>query len=522
MTVRLLLALLLSWLAVPVRAQNIVTSDAPASVAVTVYRDPDRGAGDINVYYPQGFALVTEKRRIILPQGDAVIRFEAVVDGMIAVSVVVTGLPGGVIQKNRDAKLLSPAALLDGMLGHRVHLRRTNRATGEVREQEVVIRSGPENAVVLETAEGFEGLRCSGLPETLVYDDIPAGLSARPTLSVTTNSPEAATVDVTLTYLTTGFDWAASYVARVAPNGKTLDLSAWLTVANGNAVSLPDAEMLAVAGRLNRESDYDSLTSSAPSPYLALQCWPLPDYRFGTERYPPPPPPPPPPAPMAMAARMENIMVTASRVARQEDLGDLKLYRVPAHVDVNAKGQKQVALLERTAVPFTVYYAADIDARTNEPESQPLKRVMRMKNETAQGLGLPLPSGGVAIFAPRQGESLLLADSRLRDHAIGETVKLEAGISAQHRYQLGPASDPTNGRPMRELTLTNATDRPAYAEIRLTADDGDTLTAKGNTLHRKDGAWLWATTVPANGRVRLVYTFKSAPQRQTDGSALGR
>src|SRR3546814_4930896 len=75
--------------------------------------------------------------------------------------------------------------------------------------------SGPDNAVVLQTADGFEGLRCSGLPETLVYDSIPAGLSAKPPLSVTTRSPEATTAAVTLTYLATGFDWAAHHVARV-------------------------------------------------------------------------------------------------------------------------------------------------------------------------------------------------------------------------------------------------------------------------------------------------------------------
>src|SRR3546814_6641802 len=124
---------------------------------------------------------------------------------MIAVSAVVTGLPCGVVQKNRNAALLSPAALLDGTLGNRVNIRRTHPATGKVTEEEAIIRSGPDNAVVLQTADGFEGLRCSGLSETLVYDSIPAGLSAKPTLSVTTRSPEATTADVTLTYLATGF-----------------------------------------------------------------------------------------------------------------------------------------------------------------------------------------------------------------------------------------------------------------------------------------------------------------------------
>src|SRR3546814_10299554 len=95
------------------------------------------------------------------------------------------------------------------------------------------------------------------------------------TLFRSTRSPEATTADVTLTYLATGFDWAAHYVARVNDDGKTLDLFGWLTVANSNDVSFADSQLLAVAGHVNRESDYDALVEEAPSPVLNLRCWPM-------------------------------------------------------------------------------------------------------------------------------------------------------------------------------------------------------------------------------------------------------
>ena len=47
-----------------------------------------------------------------------------------------------------------------------------------------IYRSGSNGGGVLQTAAGIEALRCSGLAETLVYDRVPTGLSARPTLSV--------------------------------------------------------------------------------------------------------------------------------------------------------------------------------------------------------------------------------------------------------------------------------------------------------------------------------------------------
>jgi hypothetical protein len=506
---RLLPILLFALLPTPVAARATITSPGPDTTSVTVYRDPDRGEGAIDAYLPGGFALISETRRIALPAGETTIRFEGVADGIIAVSAVVTGLPGGVAQKNRDARLLSPAALLDGTLGNRVHLRRTVRATGKVTEQDAIIRSGADNAVLLQTGEGFEGLRCAGLPENLSYDGVPSGLTAKPTLSILTTSPSAVTADVTLTYLATGFDWGASYVAKVAQDGRTLDLFAWLTVANGGDTGFSDSELLAVAGKLNRVSDYDVLVGRAPSPELALQCWPM--DTTSTPGAPPRPPPPPlrmMAAPMAMEGAMQDIVVSARRVADQEELGDLKLYRVPMRVDVNPHGQKQVALLQKGSVPFHLYYAARIWPLRGADASRPMSRMIRMQNKARDGLGLPLPSGGVALFQQSGSESLLVGDGRLRDHAVGEDVEFGAGESAQVRVsQTGQVDADESGRVFR-VELTNALDRPAVAEIRINSADGYALLQPSIRLEKRDRDWLWIVTVAANSKAELRYRMK--------------
>jgi len=495
-------------LATPSYAQVTVISEKPDAISVTAYRDPDRGAGGIDARYPQGYALISETRTVRVPAGDAVIRFEGVADGMIAVSAVVTGLPGKVAQKNRDARLLSPAALLDGSLGNRVHFRRTDPATGRVTEEDVTVRSASANALVVETAGGFEGLQCSGLPEGLSYNTVPADLSARPTFSVSVSSPAAATAQVTLTYLANGFDWGANYVARVAEDGRTLDLFAWLTVANGNSVSFPEAELLAVAGKPSVKSNFRQLMTVPEDFTLAIRCWPLPSYDA-----PLPPPPPPPAAPMMEGAY--DIVVTAQRrseslmaapvavMAVQEELGDLKLYRLPVRVDVNASGQKQVALLEKRNVPFHLYYAADIGSYDYSDEGpHPLLRRIRMENRKDSGLGLPLPSGGTALFEIAGEQPLLVSTGEVRDHAEGETVELQAGDSGQLSYQ-AEKLEQRGDRARWRLTLTNANARTANAEITLPL--AYKLTAKGAKLRRRDGAWLWATQVPGHGTAVLEF-----------------
>lgn len=494
------------------RAQPVVLSEAPLSSSVTVYRDDNRQQGRFNIGWLRGYALISEKRRISLPAGEAVVRFEGVADGMIAVSAVVTGLPGGVEEKNRDARLLSPASLLDGSLGNRVHIRRTDRVTGRTSETDAILRSGPDDGVVLETPDGVEALRCSGLPERLVYDGVPEGLSARPSFSIHTRSPQATEVEVTLTYLATGFDWGASYVATIAEDGRTLDLFAWLTVANGNGngATFPSAHLLAVAGKPSRTSDFDALVARGSSPMLRLSCWPMGSTSTGGA--PPAPPPPPPPAPMAAAAPME-LAVTARRmdkamydaVAVQEDLGDLKLYRVPVPVDVVPNGQKQVAMIQRENVPFTTFYAGRLEPGDPGDASRPLVRTLRMQNKEQDGLGLPLPSGGLAVMRQRGGDELLLADTAMKDRAIGEKVEIAAGFSDQVRLTQTLLRDGDKEKRYR-LVLSNATAGKAAAEIALPRLDGYDLKAMG--MKDKDGGKAWLVAVPAHGEARLEIVYR--------------
>ncbi len=499
-------------------AQTAVTSPAPDTVSVTVYRDPGRrGGGELDLEELRGFALITETRTVNVPAGASEIRFEGVAEGIVPVSAIVKGLPGGVIEKNRDARLLSPAALVDGTLGKRVHLKRTNRKTGAVSEEDATILSGPSGGVILRTKGGIEALGCSGLPETLVYEAVPPGLTDKPTLSVTTRSSSAATTTVQLSYLASGFDWSASYVARVAEDGKTLDLFAWLTLANSNGESFVQANTQAVAGTLNRDENAGDLEQSSPAPALQLACWGSSleqvQQRFEALAA---------PAPMMMerAAILsdeatDSIIVTGMR-AEQEELGDLKLYRIPEPVTVAANAQKQVALLDKQRVPFERIYTYRLTADSSA-ESVPSNILLRLKNTTERGLGLPLPSGGVAVFEPSGGTQLLVGETRMRDIAVGEDVEIEVGESAQVQVQADEL-DQRRGDDARniqryEVRVTNANPAPVTIEIRLNFDAESYMLEQPSTkLGRKNGDMLWTARVPANGEVTLRYRLREVEE----------
>ena len=483
------------------QAQAIVTSPAPEHVAVTVYRDGDRGLQPLNLEWLGGYALVSEKRHVRVPAGESELRFEGVTSGIVPQTAIVTGLGEAVLEKNRDARLLSPGALLDASLGERLMLRRTDRATGKVTEQDAIVRATAQG-VVIQTAAGIEALRCTGLAETLTAPQVPAGLSAKPTLSVRVRSPAAVERDVTLSYITNNFDWQADYVAELSPAGDRISLFAWMTLANGDQTDLTDAQTQAVAGKLNRQRVWVDRGGWSP---IRIECWPqgttsdIPNDTEGQEIVitgsriqAVAAPPPPPPAPMA--AERDGGDEVAMK-ALEERLGDVRFYRIPEDVTVAAKSQKQVALMQKPAVKIQTilrYRPHDFDYQSG------VKRVLVTSNRTGDGLGLALPAGKVALFGRFGGRRILLGEGEIDDHAVGEKVEIpvvtSTGVRAEH-VQLGQGQDYRH-----VVRLTNDLSRRQVVEVELP------LSASSSTrLIKRDGWMLWRATVPANGHAELVY-----------------
>ena len=251
------------------QAREVVYAEDPHDLSVTVYRDPNRRVGqEMNAANPQGLAMISETRMVTLPAGESTIRFDGVSEGMIGVTAIVSGLPGGTIEMNRNAELLSPAALVNGMLGNRVTITRTNPATGEAVSEQAIVRTRADGGMVLQSAAGYEAVRCAGVPERLTFDRVPEGLSAKPVFSIDTRDESGGTYEVTLTYISWGFDWEARYVGTLGNEGTSddfeLGLLSWLSVLNDNGQSFEDAQLLVVAGRLNIESAYQSLVQKLP------------------------------------------------------------------------------------------------------------------------------------------------------------------------------------------------------------------------------------------------------------------
>lgn len=515
-------------------AREVVDASEPTDLSVTIYRDPLRVADEeMNRSNPQGFAMISETRMVTLPAGASTIRFVGVAEGMVGVSAIVSGLPGGTIEKNRNAELLSPAALVNGTLGNRVTITRSNPATGLAASEEAIVRSRADGGLVLQTGQGFEAVRCAGLPEKLTFKRVPAGLSAKPVYSVDTTSETGGSYEVTLTYLSWGFDWRADYVATL---GKTVPGSefsmrwlSWLTLLNDNDQSFHNATLQVVAGALNIESDFERLAEPPVASPLQLDCYPIgstskgvPVPYYGAE-------PPPAPPVMAMSGE-ERIVVTAQRrtsqlldkalevTAAEENLGDLKLFRAPMRVDVSAKGLKQVAFLDEGAVKGRYLYRANCDPYYwfgERAEPSPAAVLLVTRNDEEQGLGVALPQGRMSVFeqAPRGGH--LAASTALRDFARGQDIELYLSDSGQvfsvcGREENKAFDEEGNGWVPMRAALTNANRHEVSVRVLLSKSGQFDARWPGRKVKVKNGYSVVELRIPPNATREFRWKLRNS------------
>jgi hypothetical protein len=484
-------------------------AEAPSAVSVTVYRDPYRASGSIELDRLNGFALITETRTVHLHAGDNRLRFDGVADGIEPESAIVAGLDDIILEKNRDAAVLSPSALAAAAVGKPLVLTRTNPKDGRVQRLPGTVLSDAQGGVVFKSEQGIEALRCSGLPETLSFEGT-EGLRAHPTLSVWLRAHREASATVMLSYLARGFDWAADYTATLAPDGRSMDLGAWVTLANGNGTGFREAQTQVVAGRVNRESgEIEPLDIGGP---IVANCWPrgstsdIPmqlqlDMRSaglggqGLKK-----------ALAAPAAAAAFQLAGPAQQAQQEQLGDLKLYRIQEPTTVASLQSKQIRLMDRTAIPVSLVYGLELDPGEQLSAAggaTPASRSLRTLNTQANHLGIALPSGHVQVFAFSQGRRLLERESNLRDLARDEELEIDLGPSPDVQVEATRI-----GRSHR-VEISNARASAIAFELKLRLPDGVGIVDAKPAAATRNGRPIFTLSIPAHSIAVVNYAETS-------------
>lgn len=425
-----LAAALLALSALAAVAQT--TSERADAVSIVIY--PNGGLDTDSMVHPDdnsawdrtdGLAYITETRTVDVEAGDSEIRFRNVASTMVPQTADIQGLPGNVVERNFDYDLLAPGSLLAKSIGQTVHLVRTDPKTGRQTEQAAIVRSAPWGTV-LEIDGKFEALHCSGLPEKLEFDAVPEGLTSTPTLSVRTHAAAPGRYTIRLSYIATGLSWTADYVARIHPDGGTLDFSGFVTLGNFDATSFRNVPVQFVGGQVNQTGD-DEPQNIRPL-QIAAKCWPTPvtDLYSAT--------------PVSAVGQqemkfegttnVETVVVTGSRMPDPRALGDYKLYSLPEPTDIAANEVKQIGFLDQRDVAFQKLYSYTVTEVRGDglPEAYSADVVLRLQNRPDTGLGKPLPSGMVSVLdVTPAGEPILVGQGKIINVPVGLPLDIETG-----------------------------------------------------------------------------------------------
>src|SRR5258707_1708897 len=226
---------------------------------------------------------------------------------------------------------------------------------------------------------------------------------------------------------------------------------------------------------------------------------------------------------MPAAMSLQEVVVTNAMKVQQEQLGDLKLYRVPERTTLASRQSKQVRLMDRSAIPVSMIYGVDFSS-ANPETTGAAHRWLRTKNSLANHLGLPLPSGTVAVFVGHEGDRLLQHESGMRDIAIDEEVEIDLGespdvqvsetheatsIDAAHAKLLplvpGMALRAVKVDEVRRVEIGNAPAAEIDFELRRRLPEGARIVRPAHSVWRKNGRPIFRLKVPANQTVAVRF-----------------
>lgn len=433
---------------------NPIAPSAQGDVAVTIYSG--------------GTALVQDTRQLALPAGVSRQEFPDVADGIRPASVRLSAAGTEIVEQNYDYDLLSPNALVEKAVGRTVTLVRTNPATGaETREQARILASN--EGVVVQIGNRVEVLRDDGLPVRVIFDGVPPGLRARPTLSVTLEAKSGGARPVTLSYLTDNLSWSADYVALFDEVRSTIDVQGWITLGNRGSVAFINADTVLVAGNPGRGGGRGIAPGTLP----------------GTE--------------------------TPDRAR----LGDYYLYPLGHRTTIAANQTKQVSFLSVGGVPARKLYQYRNPWLGASDEPRSAATVLSFSSARGGGLGDALPAGTVRVYLrDAQGQPQFIGENRIDHTPMGSTLALRTGEAfdvkvkpvvesrtrkGDSRWQTAMRYQLTNARP-EPVTVSLVQGGLGWADTRISAESQP-------SQRRSADEAVWEVTVPANGEATVTATL---------------
>ena len=483
-----------STLALAVSITLMSTHTPAAETRITLY------SGDFDAVsqsYPAanmpGLAQVSQTLVRELERGDNAIALDQLPIALDVGSVQLTpATPGLRITSQRyDFSLLGQEQLLQQALGQRVVVEQAG-GTEPRRFTGTLLAAG--NGLALLQDDGR--VRVLASFDSFELEQLPAGLTARPTLRWSIDNPRRGKENLQLDYATSGLAWQAEYLIRLDGAGQDgrMTMSGAAQVVNRSGLDFPATMLTLVAGNPNQ------VRSAAPR--AAMQAAPM--------------------------AKMMVAGAAYDEGLQAQDSGEYHAYPLRQAVDLPNGSVQRISLLDPVqGIQWRRRYeVGNVQAgyRPSRPQIQsfegeqtlPVAVVLAFSNDKAAGLGMPLPAGRVRTFQANADGDALLGEARLGHTAVGQKVELGLGeafdLSAKRKpTALQLADDRLSLDETIEVTLANAKSQAVTISLReaLPRWQDWEITASTHRWERLNAqAISFEVDVPAGKETTLRYSVR--------------
>jgi hypothetical protein len=311
-------------------------------------------------------------------------------------------------------------------------------------------------------------------------------------LSVELDNPDSKKTQLSMSYLTRGMSWSADYVAKLDPVADIATVECWASVKNSTGITFPGAKITLIGGSPNRA--------------VALQ--PMSGERAGLDDA------------MAKSASENPAMARRSRY-QGEDVGELHAYKIASVATIGQDQVNRVNLFGSRTVPVKRDYAIRIPSLTawgyeangerSLPHVSATLSVSFVNNEAAN-LGMPLPSGSVAVYQKdeegqaRYTGAATISDTPVQDH-VNLTLTNVFDVYAEYKVLSTRQLDRHTIRKTVEVTLHNEKRSPVSVRLVQGFEQPWTAVQQSDPSVKLDGSTTqWTVLVNPDVTKTVTYT----------------
>jgi hypothetical protein len=334
---------------------------------------------DVSVtIYNQNLGLVKDVREIEFQKGRSIVEFTDVASQIDPTSVhfklVNPSDRADILEQSYQYDLVSSSKILEKYIDKDIELfAKSAEQMGETKSYKGKLLSySGDNVTLREPGGAIRIVRLSEITD-LYFPTLPEGLITRPTLVWLLESQVSGRKKAEVSYLTSGINWHAEYVAVVDQKDENLELAGWVSIDNRSGATYQDAKVKLIAGEVHR------VTEQRGAPQLAKVY-----------------------APEAAAGAPQF---------EEKAFFEYHLYTLVRPATIKDNEIKQISLFPSTGVQVKKIFT--YDGATYQDK---VRVELEFKNSEAAGLGMPLPQGKIRVYKEDVDKALEFVGEDKIDH----------------------------------------------------------------------------------------------------------